>query len=55
MTNRKCEKNFQKRIHDIIVAININIANSSTKDDAQNKSSVENNTNLQDSDIAIIN
>jgi hypothetical protein len=39
----------------MIVAININIANSSTRSDAQNKSSVEDNTNLQDSNIAIIN
>jgi hypothetical protein len=39
----------------MIVAIDINIANSSTRSDAQSKSSVENNTNLQDSDITIIN
>jgi hypothetical protein len=40
----------------MIVAINTKvIAESSTKDDAQNKSSVENDTNLQDSDIAVIN
>ncbi len=35
--------------------ININIANSSTKNDAQNKSSIENNTNLQNLNIAITN
>ncbi len=39
----------------MIVAINTNIANSSTKSDAQNKSSIENNTNLQDLNITIIN
>jgi hypothetical protein len=39
----------------MIVAINTNIADSSTKDDAQNKSSIEDNTNLQYSDITIIN
>ncbi len=39
----------------MIVAIDTNIANSSTKSDAQNKSSVEDNTNLQNSDITIIN
>ncbi len=39
----------------MIAAIDTNIADSSTKDDAQNMSSVENNTNLQDSNIAIIN
>jgi hypothetical protein len=40
----------------MIVAINTKIiAKSSTKDDAQNKSSIENDTNLQDSNIAVIN
>jgi hypothetical protein len=40
----------------MIVAIDTKIiADSSTKDDTQNKSSVKDNTNLQDSDIAIIN
>jgi hypothetical protein len=39
----------------MIVAIDTNIANSSTKNDAQNKSSIEDNTNLQNSDIAVIN
>jgi hypothetical protein len=39
----------------MIVAIDTNIADSSTKDDAQNKSSIEDNINLQDSDIAILN
>jgi hypothetical protein len=48
-------KKSQKRTHVIIVAIDTNIANSSTKSDAQNKLSVEDNTNLQDSNIAIIN
>jgi hypothetical protein len=48
-------RKFQKRIHAMIVAIDTNIANSSTKNDAQSKSSIENNTNLQDSDIIIIN
>jgi hypothetical protein len=48
-------KKSQKRTHVMIVAIDTNIANSSTKDNAQNKSSIENNTNLQDSNIAIIN
>jgi hypothetical protein len=48
-------KKSQKRIHAMIVAIDTNIANLSTKDDAQNKSSIENNTNLQDSNITVIN
>jgi hypothetical protein len=49
-------KKFQKRIHAIIVAIDTKvIAESSTKNDAQNKSSIENDTNLQDSNIIIIN
>ncbi len=49
-------RKFQKRTHVMIVAINTKvIAESSTKNDAQNKSSVENDTNLQDSDITIIN
>jgi hypothetical protein len=40
----------------MIVAIDIKIiAKSSTKDDAQSKSSIENDTNLQDSNIAVIN
>jgi hypothetical protein len=40
----------------MIVAIDTKvIAESSTKDDAQNKSSIENDMNLQDSNIAIIN
>jgi hypothetical protein len=47
-------KKSQKKTHVMIVAIDINIANSSTKDDTQNKSSIECNTNLQNSDIAII-
>jgi hypothetical protein len=48
-------KKFQKRTHVMIVAIDTYIANSSTRNDAQNKSSIENNTNLQDSNITIIN
>jgi hypothetical protein len=49
-------KKFQKRTHVMIVAIDTKIiAESSTKNDAQNKSSVENDTNLQDSNIAVIN
>jgi hypothetical protein len=49
-------KKSQKRTHAMIVAINTEvIAKSSTKNDAQNKSSVENDTNLQDSNIAVIN
>ncbi len=49
-------KKFQKRTHVMIVAIDTKIiAKSSTKDDAQNKSSIENDTNLQDSNIAVIN
>ncbi len=48
-------KKFQKKTHVMIVAIDTNIANSSTRNDAQNKSSIENNTNLQNSDITIIN
>ncbi len=49
-------KKFQKRIHVMIVAIDTKIiAKSSTKNDAQSKSSVENDTNLQDSNIAVIN
>jgi hypothetical protein len=48
-------KKSQKRIHAMIVAIDTKvIAKSSTKNDAQNKSSVENDTNLQDSDIAVV-
>jgi hypothetical protein len=40
----------------MIVAIDTKIiVKSLTKDDAQNKSSIENDTNLQDSNIAIIN
>jgi hypothetical protein len=40
----------------MIVAIDTKvITNSSTKNDAQRKSSVEDDTNLQDSNIAIIN
>jgi hypothetical protein len=40
----------------MIVAIDTKvIAESSTKDDAQSKSSIENDTNLQDSDIAVVN
>jgi hypothetical protein len=39
----------------MIVAIDTNIANSSTKDNAQNKSSIEDNTNLQNSNVAVIN
>jgi hypothetical protein len=38
----------------MIVAIDTNIADSSTKDNAQNKSSVEDNTNLQNLNIAVI-
>ncbi len=49
-------KKFQKRTQAMIVAIDTKIiAKSSTKDDAQNKSSIENDTNLQDSNIAVIN
>jgi hypothetical protein len=49
-------KKFQKRIHVMIVAIDTKIiAKSSTKNDAQNKSSIENDTNLQDLNITIIN
>jgi hypothetical protein len=49
-------KKFQKRIHAMIVAIDTKIiAKSSTKSDAQNKSSIKNDTNLQNSNIAIIN
>jgi hypothetical protein len=49
-------KKFQKKIHIIIVVIDTKIiAKSSTKNDAQNKSSIENNTNLQDLNITIIN
>jgi hypothetical protein len=49
-------KKFQKKTHAIIVAIDTKvIAKSSTKDDAQNKSSIENDTNLSDSNITIIN
>ncbi len=48
-------KKFQKRIHVMIVAIDKNIADSSTKNDAQSKSSIENNTNLQDSNITVVN
>jgi hypothetical protein len=40
----------------MIVAIDTKvIAKSSTKDDAQNKSSIENDTNLQDLNITVIN
>jgi hypothetical protein len=40
----------------MIVAIDTkNIAKSSTKSDAQSKSSIENDTNLQDSNIAVVN
>ncbi len=40
----------------MIVAFNTKIiANSSTKDDTQNKSLIENDMNLQDSNITIIN
>jgi hypothetical protein len=50
------EKKFQKRIHAMIVAIDTKIiAESSTKNDAQNKSLIENDMNLQDSNITIIN
>jgi hypothetical protein len=38
----------------MIVAIDTDIADSSTRNDAQSKSSVENSTNLQDSDIAVV-
>jgi hypothetical protein len=49
-------KKSQKRIHVMIVAIDTKIiAKLSTKNDAQSKSSVENDTNLQNSNIAIIN
>ncbi len=49
-------KKFQKRTHAMIVAIDTKvIAKSSTKNDAQSKSSIENDTNLQDSNIAVIN
>jgi hypothetical protein len=48
-------KKFQKKTHVMIVAINTNIANSSTRNNAQNKSSIKDNTNLQNSDITIIN
>jgi hypothetical protein len=49
-------KKIQKRIHAMIVAIDTKIiAKSSTKDDAQNKSSIENDTNLQDLNIAVVN
>ncbi len=49
-------KKFQKRTHVMIVAIDTKvIAESSTKNDAQSKSSVEDDTNLQDSNITIIN
>jgi hypothetical protein len=49
-------RKFQKRIHAMIVAIDTKIiAQSSTKNDAQSKSLIENDTNLQDSNIAVIN
>ncbi len=49
-------KKFQKKTHAMIVAINTEvIAKSSTKNDAQNKSSIKNDTNLQDSNITVIN
>jgi hypothetical protein len=49
-------KKSQKRIHAMIVAIDTKIiAKSSTRNDAQSKSSVENDTNLQDLNIAVIN
>jgi hypothetical protein len=49
-------KKFQKRTHVMIVAIDTKIiAKSSTKNDAQNTSSIEDDTNLQDSNIVIIN
>jgi hypothetical protein len=49
-------KKFQKKTHVMIVAIDTKIiAESSMKDDAQNKSLIENDTNLQDSNIAVIN
>jgi hypothetical protein len=49
-------KKSQKKIHAMIVAIDTKvIVKSSTKDDAQNKSSVENDINLQNSNIAVIN
>ncbi len=49
-------KKFQKRTHAMIVAIDTKIiAESSTKNDAQSKSSVEDDTNLQDSNIAVVN
>jgi hypothetical protein len=48
-------RKFQKRIHVMIVAIDTKIiAESSTKDDAQSKLSVENDTNLQDANIAVV-
>jgi hypothetical protein len=49
-------KKFQKRTHVMIVAIDTKIiAKSSTKNDAQNKSLIENDTNLQDLNITVIN
>jgi uncharacterized metal-binding protein len=49
-------KKFQKRIHVMIVAINTKIiANSSTKNDVQNKLLIDNDTNLQNSNITVIN
>jgi hypothetical protein len=49
-------KKSQKRTHAMIVAIDTKvIAESSTRNDAQSKSSVEDDTNLQDSNIAVIN
>jgi hypothetical protein len=39
----------------MIVAIDTKVVAESSKDDAQNKSSVENDTNLQDSNITVIN
>jgi hypothetical protein len=49
-------KKFQKRTYVMIVAIDTKIiTKSSTRNDAQSKSSVENNTNLQDSNIAVVN
>ncbi len=49
-------KKFQKKTHAMIVAIDKKIiAESSTRNDAQIKSSIENDTNLQDSNLTIIN
>jgi hypothetical protein len=51
----KMRKFFKKKIHVMIVAINTNIVSSLMRNDTQSKSSIENNTNLQDLNITIIN